>query len=138
MEKKGALGMDTLRALADHAIRRVLCGLVLGIVAIMTGLAHAPMMALQSGALLTAALWLGLWGLALVMPDRDLRGTRLWRQLSALAGDKAFRIRSREGHRQLAAILAERLMWHADRAGMAALSLGGITLLAFGYRALRP
>ncbi|PHK95142.1 hypothetical protein CR162_10390 [Pseudoroseomonas rhizosphaerae] len=130
--------MDTLRALADQAIRRVLLGLVLGIVVIMAGLAQAPLLALQSGALLTAALWLILWGLALSVPRRDLRGTQLWRQLSTLAGGRAARLRGHEGHRQLAAILAERLMWHADRAGMAALSLGGITLLAFGYRALRP
>lgn len=130
--------MDTLRTLADHAIRRVLLGLVLGIVAVMAGLAHAPLLALQSGALLTAALWLMLWALAVSVPRRDLRGTQLWQQLSTLAGEKAVRLRGREGHRQLAAILAERLMWHADRAGMAAMSLSGITLLTLGYRALRP
>jgi hypothetical protein len=90
-------------------------------------------MALQSGALMTAALWLGMWAAALRVPRMDLRGTRLW---PVLAGEGARRLRTPEGQRQLAAIFAERLLWHADRAGMVALGLGGMTLAMFGYRSL--
>jgi hypothetical protein len=67
------------------------------------------------------------------VPRMDLRGTRLW---PVLAGENARKLRGPEGRRKLAAVLAERLMWHADRAGMVALALGGLTLAMFGYRTL--
>ncbi|EFH12131.1 hypothetical protein, partial [Teichococcus cervicalis] len=70
--------MDTLRTLADHRIRRILGGLGLGIALVMAGLAAEPALSLQSGALLTAAVWLGLWGAALRVPRQDLRGSVLW------------------------------------------------------------
>ncbi|MCQ4161407.1 hypothetical protein NON00_15920 [Roseomonas sp. GC11] len=129
--------MDTLRTLADHSIRRVLGGLALGIALIMAGLAAEPPLALQSGALLTAAVWLGLWGAAQRAPDMDLRGGALWRQLSVLAGEGARQMRGAEGHRRLAAILAERLLWHADRTALAALGLGLAALLLHALRFLR-
>ncbi|MBO1075134.1 hypothetical protein [Roseomonas marmotae] len=125
--------MDTLRNLADYTIRRAMACAGLGIAMVMFMLAARPLLALQSGALLTAALWLGMWAAALRLPRMDLRGTRLW---PVLAGENARRLRNPEGRRQLAAILAERLMWHADRAGLAALGLGGLTLAIFGYRSL--
>ncbi|MFZ6762343.1 hypothetical protein [Roseomonas sp. KE0001] len=129
--------MDMLRSLADHSIRRVLCAAALAILAVMFGLGEDPVLALQSGALMTAAVWLGLWGAALQIPRIDLRRTGLWRQLSALAGEGGRRLRGPDGHRQLAAVLAERLMWHADRAGLAALGLAGATFALQGYRVLR-
>jgi len=129
--------MDTLRTLADHSIRRVLGFIALGIALVMAGLSSKPFLALQSGALLTAAVWLGLWGAALRMPHSDLRRSALWRQLSALAGEGARRLRGQEGRREVSAILAERLMWHADRAALAAAALGGLTLLFFGYGLLQ-
>jgi len=125
--------MDTLRTLADHSIRRVLGFIALGIALVMAGLASKPFLALQSGTFLMAAVWLGLWGAALRVPHRDLRHSALGRQFSALAGDGARRLRSLEGRRQISTILAERLMWHADRAALAAAALGGLTLLFFGY-----
>jgi hypothetical protein len=132
MAAKGP-AMDTLRSLADYTIRRAMGLAGLAIAMVMLMLAPRPMMALQSGALMTAALWLGMWAAALRVPRMDLRGTRLW---PVLAGEGARRLRTPEGHRQLAAILAERLLWHADRAGMVALGLGGLTLAMFGYRSL--
>jgi hypothetical protein len=128
--------MDTIRTLADHSIRRVLSALALGIAVVMAVLAAEPSLAVQSGALLTAAVWLGLWGAALRVPHMDLRRTSLWRQLSVLAGEGAQRLRDARGHRRLAAILAERLMWHADRTAMAALGLGGLALLLHWARLL--
>lgn len=128
--------MDTLRSLADHSIRRVLGWIALGIVAIMFGLSADPLLAFQSGALMTAAVWLGLWGAALQVPHVDLRRTSLWRQLSVLAGEGAQKLRGAEGRRRLAAVLAERLMWHADRVALAALGLAGATFAMLGYRAL--
>jgi hypothetical protein len=125
--------MDTLRSLADHTIRRAMGCAAFSIALVMLMLAGRPMLAMQSGALMTAALWLGLWAAALRVPRMDLRGTRLW---PALAGENARKLRGPEGRRKLAAILAERLMWHADRAGMVALGLGGLTLAMFGYRSL--
>jgi hypothetical protein len=125
--------MDTLRSLADYAIRRAMGCAGFGIALVMLMLASKPFLALQSGALMTAALWLGMWAAALRVPRMDLRGTSLW---PVLAGEGARRLRSPEGQRQLAAIFAERLMWHADRAGMVALGLGGLTLAMFGYRSL--
>ncbi|MFB9969371.1 hypothetical protein ACFFMP_04630 [Pseudoroseomonas cervicalis] len=131
--------MDTLRTLADHRIRRILGGLGLGIALVMAGLAAEPALSLQSGALLTAAVWLGLWGAALRVPRQDLRGSvlwgALWRQLSVLAGDGGQAARG--AHRRLAAILAERLHWHADRAAMAALGLGLGALAMHAARLLR-
>jgi hypothetical protein len=132
MAAKGP-AMDTLRSLADYTIRRAMGFAALVIAMVMLMLAPRPMMALQSGALMTAALWLGMWAAALRVPRMDLRGTRLW---PVLAGEGARRLRTPEGQRQLAAIFAERLLWHADRAGMVALGLGGLTLAMFGYRSL--
>jgi hypothetical protein len=125
--------MDTLRSLADHTIRRAMGCAAFSIALIMLMLAGRPMLAMQSGALLTAALWLGMWAAALRVPRMDLHNTRLW---PVLAGEGARRLRGPEGRRKLAAVLAERLMWHADRAGMVALGLGGLTLAMFGYRTL--
>ncbi len=132
MRYLGAL-MDTLRNLADHTIRRVMGCVALSIALVMLMLAGNPFLAMQSGAFMTAALWLGLWAAALRVPHVDLRDTRLW---PVLAGKAARQLRGPEGQRKLAAILAERLMWHADRAGMVALGLGGMTLAMFGYRTL--
>ncbi|MFC7553538.1 hypothetical protein ACFQU7_16725 [Pseudoroseomonas wenyumeiae] len=125
--------MDTLRSLADYTIRRAMGFAALVIAMVMLLLAPRPMMALQSGALMTAALWLGMWAAALRLPRMDLRGTRLW---PVLAGEGGRRLRTPEGRRELAAIFAERLLWHADRAGMVALGLGSLTLAMFGYRSL--
>ncbi|MXP62959.1 hypothetical protein E0493_06285 [Roseomonas sp. M0104] len=128
--------MDTLRTLADHSIRRVLGCIALGIALVMLALASRPLLALQSGALLTAATWLGLWGAALQVPRQDLRRTALWRQLAVLAGEGAQRLRGSRGRQQLASVLAERLMWHADRAAFAAAALGSLALAFSGYRLL--
>jgi hypothetical protein len=70
--------MDTLRSLADHTIRRAMGCAAFSIALVMLMLAGRPMLAMQSGALMTAALWLGLWAAALRVPRMDLRGTRLW------------------------------------------------------------
>jgi hypothetical protein len=76
--------------------------------------------------------------MALRLPRIDLRQTRFWNAFApVLAGEGGRRLRDREGRRKLSAILAERLLWHADRAGMVALGLGGLTLAMLGYRALR-
>ncbi|MCI0756882.1 hypothetical protein [Teichococcus vastitatis] len=128
--------MDTLRALADHSIRRVLGAIALGITLVMAGLAARPLLALQSGALMTAALWLGLWGAALRAPYQDPRRSLVWRRLQAMAGQGARKLRSLEGRRQLASILAERLMWHADRTALVAAGLGLITLVGFALQLL--
>jgi hypothetical protein len=125
--------MDTLRSFADHTIRRAMMCAAFSIALVMLMLAGSPFLALQSGALMTAALWLGMWAAALRVPRMDLRNTPFW---PVLAGENARKLRGPDGQRQLAAILAERLMWHADRAGLVALGLGGLTLAAFGYRAL--
>jgi len=125
--------MDTLRSLADHTIRRAMGCAAFSIALVMLMLAGRPLLAMQSGALMTAALWLGLWAAALRVPRMDLRGTRLW---PVLAGENARKLRGPDGQRKMAAILAERLMWHADRAGMVALGLGGLTLAMFGLRTL--
>ncbi|MBO1080602.1 hypothetical protein [Roseomonas haemaphysalidis] len=129
--------MDTLRDIADYAIRRGMGYAALGIGLVMLVLAANPLLALQSGALMTAALWLAMWGMALRLPRIDLRHTRLWNAFApAVAGEAGRRLRERETRRQLSVVLAERLMWHADRAGMVALGLGGLTLAMLGYRAL--
>jgi hypothetical protein len=125
--------MDTLRNLADHTIRRAMGCAAFSIALVMLMLANRPMLAMQSGAMMTAALWLSMWAAALRVPRMDLRRTRLW---PAFAGEGGRQLRGPEGGRKLAAILAERLMWHADRAGIVALGLGGMTLAMFGYRSL--
>ncbi|MFC3124986.1 hypothetical protein ACFOD4_07935 [Pseudoroseomonas globiformis] len=126
--------MDMLRALADHSIRRVLGAIGLGIALLMAGLAGRPLLALQSGAFAMAAVWLGLWGAALGAPHRDPRQSFVWRRLAATAGEGARMLRSHDGRRQLSAILAERLMWHADRAAVLTAALGLITLGGFVLR----
>ena len=57
--------MDTLRDLADHAIRRGMVCAGFAIALVMLMLASDPRLSLQSGALMTAALWLLMWGMAL-------------------------------------------------------------------------
>jgi hypothetical protein len=128
--------MDTIRSLADHSIRRVLGCVALAIALVMAGLSTQPLLALQSGSLLTAAVWLGLWGMAVQVLHSDPRSTPFWPRI-VLAGEAARRWQGREGRRRLAAILSERLMWHADRTALAAVALGGVTLAMFGLRALR-
>jgi len=136
MVERGLL-MDTLRDLADHAIRRGMGCAGFAIALVMLMLAPNPLLALQSGALMTAALWLLMWGMALRLPRIDLRETRFWTSLApTLAGEGGRKLRESEGRRRLSAMLAERLLWHADRAGLVALGLGAMTLALIGYRAL--
>jgi hypothetical protein len=123
------LGMDTIRELADHAIRRALGFAGLGVALTVLALAFDPVMALRTGAVLTAAVWAFLWLSALRAPHRDIRRTELWIMLSGSQGDMVRRLLRGNPQDLLGTLLRDRLLWHADRVAAVALSFWTAALL---------
>jgi hypothetical protein len=121
--------MDTIRELADHGIRRALAFAALAVALTVLALAFDPVMALRTGAVLTAAIWAFLWFAALRAPHRDIRRTELWILLSGAQGDAVRRLLRGNPQDLLGTLLRDRLLWHADRVAVAALGFWTAALL---------
>jgi hypothetical protein len=128
--------MQTVRDLADLSIRRA-CGFAgLGIAMVMLAMSFDLPLALRSAANLTALLCLALLFSAWRAPRRNLRNSELWALLPGTAAAFARALPRREAQALLAAVLRERLLWHAERVGLLALGLWGLSLLGELVRAL--
>jgi hypothetical protein len=128
--------MDTIRELADHAIRRGLGFAALAVGLTVLALAFEPVMALRTGAVLTAAVWAFLWLSALRAPHRDIRRTELWVLLSGVPGEPLRRLLRGNPQDLLGTLLRDRLLWHADRVAMVALGFWTAALVVALKRAL--
>ncbi len=125
--------MDILSTLADHSIRRALGFAGLGIAILMMALSFDMALALRVGADLLGVVCAGMLIAAWTVRRRDMRRTELWLLLQSHAAELAQRLPKGEVQRRLADTLRERLVWHAERVGLAAvlmwLAAGGAALL---------
>lgn len=121
--------IDTLRALADHSIRRALGFVGLGACTLMLALSFDPPLALRSGANLLAIACVGLLISAWNAPRRDVRRTELWALLASSAGDVLRRLPRSQLQDLLSGVLRERMVWHAERVGAVAAALWALALI---------
>ena len=128
--------MDTIRDLADHGIRRALGFAGLAVALTVFALAFDPVLALRTGAVLTAAVWAFLWLAALRAPHRDVRRTELWMMLSGAQADAVRRLLRGNAQDLLGTLLRDRLLWHADRVAVVALCFWTTALLVALKRSL--
>jgi len=118
---KGA-DMDVIDAVVDHCIRRGLGFAGLAVVMVMLSLSFDLPLALRIGAdMLAVTAGVLLWG-AWRAPRRDHRRSEAWAELAAYSPDFAARLPRPEAQRVLAEALRRRLVWHAERVGMVAMS----------------
>lgn len=131
---------DRIRAIADYPIRRA-CGFVgLGTVLVLLSLSFDLPLAFRVAAVLLCGLWAALSIAAQRAPQRDVRRTEFWALLRHLGGPQAEWLLALPAERRqalLGELLRERLLWHADRAGLAALALAAIGFALLGLKALR-
>ena len=128
--------MDTLTALADHAIRRA-CGFAgLGIGTTMLALSFDLALALRTAGAMFAVLCLGLLASAWHAPRRNVRHSELWHLLPGTAAEFARTLSRGEAQRLITGIQRQRLIWHAERIGILAIGVWGLGLLAWLGRAL--
>jgi hypothetical protein len=128
--------MEPVRDLADLSIRRG-CGFAgLAVGTVMLAFSFDLVLSLRSGAALVALLCLALAAAAWWAPRRDMRQSELWILLSGTADDLLRRLPRARAQALLAGVLRERLLWHADRAGLVALLLWVLTGLLAAARTL--
>lgn len=124
--------MDRLIAVADQTIRRA-CGFAaLAGGAVMLALSFDLVLALRVGAVMTTAVCIALFVQSVRAPQQDVRRTELYSVVGrtlALPRDRTQRL--------LGEVLAERYLWHADRAAMAAIALWSGALMLWLMRLLR-
>lgn len=124
--------MEQIVSVADQTIRRA-CGFAaFGVSATMLALCFDLVLALRVGAVLTSAICLSLFIQACRAPFADVRRTELYSVVGrslALPRDRTQRL--------LGEVLAERYLWHADRAAVAAIALWFGALMLVCVRVLR-
>ncbi|MBU8542324.1 MULTISPECIES: hypothetical protein [Roseomonadaceae] len=121
--------MEMMRTLADHSIRRALSFAGLAVVTLMLALSFDIVLALRTGGNLLAMLCLGLIWTAWRTPHRNMRRSELWSLLTEHAAILARSLPPAEAQRLMAATLRQRLLWHAEQVGAAALVLWVVALL---------
>lgn len=124
--------MEQIIAVADQTIRRA-CGFAaFAVGATMLALSFDLVLALRVGAVMTTAICVTLFIQSWRAPEADVRRTELY----SVVGRTLMLPRERM-QRLLGDVLAERYLWHADRAALAAISLWGVALLLWALRLLR-
>jgi len=124
------LHMTRLRPLVDLSIRRACAFAALGIGLVVSTLLFDPLLAFRVGgwasALVVVALLLAAWR----APHRDIRDTEIYALLRSV--EPPVRQLSEPGTRaQIAAVLRDRLLWHAERALVVPLVFWGLALVAW-------
>jgi hypothetical protein len=122
--------MEMIRTLADHSIRRALSFVALGVVTLMLALSYDLPLALRTGGNLLGLACLSLLLSAWRTPYRNVRRSELWSLLLEHAAPLAQSLTAAEAQRRLSQALRERLVWHAELVGGAALMLWLLALAA--------
>jgi hypothetical protein len=124
--------MQQIIAVADQTIRRA-CGFAaFATGATMLALSFDLVLALRVGGVMATAVCLALFVQSVRAPRADVRRTELY---SVVGRDLAL---PRDRTQQLLGeVLAERYLWHADAAAMAAVALWAAALVLWALRLLR-
>lgn len=124
--------MERIIAIADQTIRRA-CGFAgFAVGATMVALSFDLVLALRVGAVMTTAVCIALFVQSIRAPQNDVRRTELY----SVVGRSLSLPRERT-QRLLGQVLAERYLWHADRAAVAAVLLWSAALALWLLRLLR-
>jgi hypothetical protein len=124
--------MDQIIAVADQTIRRA-CGFAgFAVGATMLALSFDLVLALRVGAVMTTAVCVTLFIQSCRAPGADVRRTELY----SVVG-RTLMLPKERTQRLLGEVLAERYLWHADAAALAALALWAGALLLWVLRLLR-
>jgi hypothetical protein len=124
--------MERIIAVADQTIRRA-CGFAaFAVGATMLALSFDLVLALRVGAVMTTAVGVVLFVQSVRAPQSDVRRTELY----GVVGRSLTLPRDRT-QRLLGEVLAERYLWHADRAAAVAIALWAGALLLWLLRMLR-
>ncbi|MBY0336290.1 MAG: hypothetical protein K2X11_06730 [Acetobacteraceae bacterium] len=119
-----------LETYADLSIRRA-CGFVgLAIITVMVALSFEMSLSLRVGAEMSAFLCIGLALAGWRAPYRNLRHSEIYALLKD-AGLPRGRLSTAEMQEEMGQVLRERLYWHADWVGVAALVLWTAAALAW-------
>jgi hypothetical protein len=124
--------MEQIIAVADQTIRRA-CGFAaFAVGATMLALCFDLVLALRVGAVMTTAVCIALLVQSVRAPQFDVRRTELY----SVVGRSLTLPRDRT-QRLLGEVLADRYLWHADRAAVAAIALWSGALVLWLLRMLR-
>lgn len=124
--------MEQIITVADQTIRRA-CGFAgFAVGATMLALSFDLVLALRVGAVMTTAICLTLFIQSCRAPVADVRRTELY----SVVG-RALMLPKERTQRLLGDVLAERYLWHADAAAVAAIALWAGALLLWVIRLLR-
>ncbi len=125
--------MDHIDSLADLSIRRACAFFGLAMATVMISLSFDPVLAFRTGGEMAALLTLGLLVSAWRAPRRNIQHTELYALLRGTGQPRAGLLTDAMRQR-LAMVLQERLFWHAERVGIAAVALWGVALLVWLLR----
>lgn len=129
--------MESLQTLADLSIRRA-CGFaLLAVGMVMLALSFDLPLAFRTGASMTSILCGVLAFMGWRSPRRDVRRTEFWVMFAATNPDLVATRDTRRLQATARRIWRDRLVWHADRVGLAALALWAGAGLATLLQALR-
>lgn len=124
--------MEQIIAVADQTIRRA-CGFAgFAVGATMLSLSFDLVLALRVGAVMTTAICATLFVKARRAPGADVRRTELY----SVVG-RSLTLPKDRTQRLLGEVLADRYLWHADAAAVAAIALWAGALVLWLIRLLR-
>ncbi|WP_270937770.1 hypothetical protein [Falsiroseomonas oryzae] len=120
--------MDLVEAVTDRCIRRGLAFAGLAVATVMLALSFDLPLALRTGADLSAVVAVVILLVAWRTPHRDLRDSEAWVMLNELAPHPLRGSAKADLQQRLRETLRRRLIWHAERVGILAVALWGLTL----------
>jgi hypothetical protein len=110
--------------MADLVIRRAIGFAGLAIVLVVLALSFQLALALRSGAILVTLVWLILLLKLAYVPSQDMRQSEIWLMVADRHAPDALPMQN-----AMRLAFANRLRWHSDRIGAAAICLWGLYLL---------
>lgn len=116
--------MERLEALADLVIRRAIGFAALAIALVVLSLSFQLALVLRSGVMLVTLLWLILLLKLAYVPSQNMRHSEIWLMVADRHAPDAVPMQN-----AMRMAFANRLRWHADRAGAVAVTFWGLYLL---------